>query len=126
MGGGVVVRQAGRGDALLVAALTLQAARAEGVPPEEGFLDRYADAWLAARDVHPAWFAEAEGEHAGLLVTAWFRPLPWPGRPRGGGVLRTDRLFVRPDLARVPIEEALRAAAREWAKERHVEEVLLD
>lgn len=125
MEGGVVVRQAGRGDALLVAALTLQAARAEGVPPEEGFLDRYAEAWLAARDVHPAWFAEAVGEHAGLLVTAWFRPLPWPGRPRGGGVLRLERLFVRPDRPQAPIETALRAAAREWARQRDVEEILL-
>lgn len=123
---GVVIRQAGHGDGLLVAALTLQAARAEGLPPEEGFLDRYADAWLAARDVHPAWWAEAEGEHVGLLVAAWFRPLPWPGRPRGGGVLRLDRLFVRPDRPRVPIETALRAAAREWASARQVEEILLE
>lgn len=123
---GVVVHQAGRGDALLVAALTLQAARAEGLPPEEGFLDRYANAWLAARDVHPAWWAEADGEHAGLLVTAWFRPLPWPGQPRGGGVLRLERLFVRPDRPGVPIETALRAAAQDWATARGVAEIPLD
>lgn len=123
---GVVVRRAGRVDALLVAALTLQAARAEGLPPEEGFLDRYADAWLVTREIHPTWWAETDGEHAGLLVATWERPLPWPGRAPGGGVLRTERLFVRVDLPRVPIETALRAAAREWARERRVVEVLLD
>ncbi|HHV21826.1 MAG TPA: GNAT family N-acetyltransferase [Propionibacterium sp.] len=123
---GVLVRQATREDALLVAALTLQAARAQGLPGEPGFLDRYAEAWLAARDFHPAWWAELDGEHAGLLVTIWFRPLPWPGRARGGGVLRTDRLFVRADQPRVPIETALRAAAREWATARGVDEVLVD
>ncbi|MDO5500176.1 MAG: hypothetical protein Q4F67_10925 [Propionibacteriaceae bacterium] len=123
---GVLVRQATRDDALLVAALILQAARADGLPGEPGFLDRYAQAWLAAPDLHPAWWAELFGEHAGVLVTVWFRPLPWPGRPRGGGVLRTDRLFVRPDQPRVPIEAALRAAAREWATARGVAEILLD
>lgn len=122
----VVVRQARSGDALLVAALTLQAARAEGAPPESGFLDRYAEAWLAARDQHPAWWAEAAGEHVGLLVTTWFRPLPWPGRARGGGVLRVERLFVRDDLPTEPVSTALRAAAREWARGRGVGEVLLD
>ncbi|WP_432558743.1 hypothetical protein [Granulicoccus sp. GXG6511] len=122
---GVLIRQAGGADALLVAALTLQAARAEGLTPVPGFLDRFADAWLGAREFHPAWWAEADGSHAGLLVTTWFRPLPWPGRTRGG-TLRTERLFVRADCPRAPIETALRAAAREWATARGVEEVLLD
>lgn len=123
---GVVIRQAGSGDALLVAALTLQAARAAGLPPEQGFLDRFADAWLAARDLHPTWWAEAEGEHVGLLVTSWFRPLPWPGSTRGGGVLRTERMFVRPGVPPASIETALRATAREWGRGRGVEEVLVD
>lgn len=121
---GVLVRQAGRADALLVAALTLQAAHAEGLVPESGFLDRFAEAWLAARDSHPAWWAEFDGAHAGLLLTAWSRPLPWPGRTPGG-VLRTERLFVRADQPCGPVETALRAAAREWATARGVQEILL-
>ncbi|MDO5683279.1 MAG: hypothetical protein Q4G46_10680 [Propionibacteriaceae bacterium] len=123
---GVLIRRAGRADALLVAALTLQAARAEGLEPATGFLDRFAEAWLGAYEFHPAWWAEAEGQHAGILVATWFRPLPWPGRP-SGGTLRTERLFVRTDQPGVRlIETALRAAAREWATARSVAEILID
>lgn len=110
----------------MVAALTLQAARAEGLPPEPGFLDRYAAAWLTARDLHPTWWAESGREHVGLLVGVWFRPLPWPGRAPGGGVLRIERLFVRAGLHVDAVGTALRAAARVWAQGRGVAEVLLD
>lgn len=114
---GVRIRQAGPGDALLVAALTIQAARAEGLAPDPGFLDRYAAAWLQDRAVHPAWFAEASGEHAGLLVVTRVRSLPWPGRTENGW-LHLERLFVRTDHPRDPIANALCAAAHEWAAAR--------
>lgn len=122
---GIRIRQAGPGDALLVAALIIQAARAEGLAPESGFLDQYAEAWLQNRATHPAWIAEAGGEHAGLLVVTRIRPLPWPGRA-GGGSIRVERLFVRADQPGAPIAAALRSAAREWAREHGVTEVLLN
>ena len=121
----VRIRQAGPGDALLVAALTLQAALAEGLVPEPGFLDRYAEAWLANRGAHPAWFAECGGEHAGVLMVTWIRPLPWPGRT-GGGSVHLERLFVRADQPGGKVMNALRAAVREWMREREVTEVRLD
>lgn len=119
------IRQAGAADALLVGALVIQAARAEGLDPGPGFLDRFADTWLEYRDQHPAWWAELDGRHAGLLLTARTRPLPWPGRT-GGGVLRAERLFVSADLSQRGIAESLRAAAREWATTRGMDWVDLD
>lgn len=114
------IRAAGVNDALLVAALTLQAARAEGLAPEPGFLDRFADTWREYRDQHPAWWAELDGQHAGLLLAARVRPLPWPGHT-GGGSLTVERTFVRPDLTGRGVRESLRAAAREWAATRGLE-----
>lgn len=111
---GVLIRRAGAADGLLVAALTIQAAREEGLVPPVGFLDHYADAWLAQREAYPTWWAEAERQHVGLLVAHRIRPLPWPDEP-GAGTLRPVRLFARPDYAVDVITSALRAAAREWA-----------
>jgi hypothetical protein len=120
----VRIRQAGPGDALLIAALTIQAARAEGLIPDKGFLDRYAETWLENRATHPAWWAEAGGEHAGLLIATRTRPLPWPGRT-GGGSVHLERLFVRADQPIDRVANALRAAAREWAAARGITEVEL-
>ena len=49
----VTIRRAGAGDALIVAALHLQCARQAGMPAEPGYLDRFADAWLAERPDRP-------------------------------------------------------------------------
>lgn len=114
---GVLIRQATAADAPLVAALTIQAARAEGLVPEIGFLDRYAEAWLAQREAYPTWWAEADREHVGLLVAHRVRPLPWPGET-GAGTVREVRTFVRPAYAESAVANALRAAAREWAAAR--------
>lgn len=122
---GVRIRQAGSIDALLVAALTIQAARAEGLTPEQGFLDRYAEEWLENRAGHPAWLAEAGGEHVGLLVATRVRSLPWPGRTESGW-LHLERLFVRAGQSREPIANALRAAAHAWAAERGITELAGD
>lgn len=119
---GVRIRQAGATDALLVAALTIQAARAQGLTPEPGFLDRYAEAWLENRAAHPAWLAEADGEHAGLLVVTRVRSLPWPERAENGW-LHLERLFVRAGQPREAIANALRAAADAWAAARSVTEL---
>lgn len=114
------IRRAGRADALLVAALTIQAARAQGLTPEPGFMDRHAEAWLDQFDQHPTWWVEFEGQHAGLLVAIRSCPLPWPGRETAG-VLRVERVFVRPDLAGRGLEESLKVASQIWAAERRLE-----
>lgn len=111
----VRIRQALPGDALVVAALTLQCARHRGAPPEVGFLDRFAAAWEAAPGSHPAWLAEAEGEHAGYLLATRLRPLPWPGDGDAGGSLLVEQFFVRPQFRGLKIGELLLGAARDWA-----------
>lgn len=117
---GVLIRQAGPSDGLLVAALTIQAARAAGQSPEAGFLDRYAEAWLAQRDAYPTWWAEFDRQHAGFLVAHRVRPLPWPGSSEDAGTLRFERVFVRPEYAGSAVADALHAAAREWAAARGI------
>ena len=78
-------------DALVIAALRLQAARASGAPAEPGFLDRFAAAWDP--DLFPTWVAERDESHAGVLIAQLVTDLPWPGRATGRR-LHVDTLFV--------------------------------
>lgn len=120
-----VIKQAAAADALLVSALTIQAARAAGCHPERGFMDRFAESWVEYRDQHPTWFAEHNQVHAALLRAGRLRPLPWPGRS-GGGSLQIELLFVREDLTGQGIERALIEAMCAWAAARGLREIVAD
>jgi len=113
--GSVRVRRAQADDALVVAAMRLQAARAAGAGPEPGFLDRFAAAWDP--DDHPTWVADLDGAHAGLLITQVVRDLPCPGVAPGQSLhvatLHTARAGTEPEVTR-----ALTAAMRAWARSR--------
>lgn len=106
-------------DALVVAALTLQHARAEGADPELGYLDRAAAHWLKHEGLMPTWIAEHEGSHAGLLQGSLV-PLPaWPGRPAAPRCeLWVHCLYVHAEHADQGIQGALLEAARAWAEPR--------
>jgi GNAT superfamily N-acetyltransferase len=121
----VVIRRARVDDALVVAALHLQYARELGLPPERGFLDRFADTWLAAHEDRPAWFAERHGEHAGVLETVRVRRLPWPGLAPAT-TLHVDALYVTPDHRGQGVGRALVDAMVGWAREAGVRCVRLD
>jgi GNAT superfamily N-acetyltransferase len=110
------IRQAGRDDALVVAALTLQCAIHRGAGPEPGFLDRFATAWTPDADRCPAWIAEVGDEHAGLLMSSLARALPWPGQPAGGGALHLETFFVRPTHRGLGVGEMLLRTAVDWAR----------
>ncbi len=112
-------RSARTEDALLVAALTIQAAKAADLRTPPGFMDRFADSWRALEGQHPVWICEYDGQHAGYLQCARIRPLPWPG-VTGGGELREERLFVREEYRDAQLHEGLRAAAAAWAASRGV------
>jgi GNAT superfamily N-acetyltransferase len=122
-------RLAGPDDALVVAALTLQCARHRGGEDhqgEQGFLDRYARAWLATGSAHPVWIAQAGEEHAGYLQAAVVEPLPWPGRPAGAGAdLVVDTFFVRPEHRGIGVGEVLLKSAVQWARDAGFRQVLM-
>lgn len=111
----VTIRRAGAADALIVAALHLQFALELGMPSEPGYLDRFADTWLAERPDRPTWIAESRGAHAGLLVTRRIRPLPWPGRPEVSW-LYLSTLFVAHDHRQRGVGQALVEGMADWAR----------
>ncbi len=114
--GDATIRRAGVEDAFIVAALHLQFARDLGLPPERGFLDRAADAWLADRADRPTWIAERGGEHAGLLATRRIRTPPWPGRPDASW-LHVELLFVPPSHRGTGVGRGLVEAMAGWARD---------
>lgn len=108
--------KAGPQDAFVVAALTLQAAIAIDGAREEGFLDRAAEHWLRHHEQLPAWFAEHEGAHAGLLQATLPPETAWPGQAPGTrGRLWVTLLHVRADHRRRGVGAALLAACEGWA-----------
>jgi GNAT superfamily N-acetyltransferase len=112
--GEVRTRLAGPDDALVVAALALQCALHRGGSGEQGFLDRYARAWLASQRQRPVWLAEAGDEHAGFLQATVVEPLPVPSAPVAP-VLLVETFFVRPSHRGLGVGELLLRAACEWA-----------
>ncbi|HET8594690.1 MAG TPA: GNAT family N-acetyltransferase [Intrasporangium sp.] len=121
----VRIRRAGPDDALIVAALQLQSARDLGHAGEPGFLDRFADAWLASRSEHPTWIAESHGEHAGFLSARRLRPLPFPGRPDASW-LYVGTVFVAPAHRKRGIGRALMEGMLEWCRTTDVKWVRLN
>jgi GNAT superfamily N-acetyltransferase len=114
--GEVRVRTAGADDALVLAALALQCAIHRGGSAEQGFLDRYARAWLATQRERPAWLAEAGEEHGGFLQARVLEPLPAPSRPPRA-VLAVETFFVRPAHRGIGVGEQLLRAAVAWARD---------
>ncbi|EWT06644.1 GCN5 family acetyltransferase [Intrasporangium chromatireducens Q5-1] len=121
----VRIRRAGADDALIVAALHLQSGRDLGQVAEPGFLDRFADAWLAARPDHPTWIAESHGEHAGVLSARRLRPLPFPGRPEASW-LYVGTVFVAPAHRKRGIGRSLIEGMLEWCRTTDVKWVRLN
>ncbi len=121
----VVIRRAGPDDAFVVAALHLQFARELGMPSEQGYLDRFVDAWLADRPDRPTWIAESRGEHAGLLETRRIRALPWPARADVSW-LHVGGLFVAPTCRDRGVGRALTEAMIEWARTTDVKWIRLN
>lgn len=114
--GEVRVRRAGPDDALVVAALALQCAIHRGGSPEQGFLDRYARAWLVRERELPVWVAEAGEEHGGLLQARVVEPLPQPA-VMPGPALVVETFFVRPAHRGIGVGEQLLQAAVGWARD---------
>lgn len=105
------------GDAFALAALELQRARELGRAPEPGFIDVYADCWLADRGRRPAWLATSlDGTALGSIVLHVRLAMPSPGlRRRADAVI--DTLYVSRIARREGIGERLLRAALFWCSQ---------
>lgn len=110
-------------NAFALAALHLQHDVAAGAVPEPGFLDRYADWWLARREHRPAWLAaDPAGNPVGALTGLLVDDRPAVGRvPRPW--LHLTFLYVAPPARGAGVASALLAQCRTWAGARDVERV---
>lgn len=122
----VQVARADVSDAFALAALELQHARELGRPSEPGFLDAYADFWLADRDRRPAWLAcSLDGDPLGSIVLDVRVAMPSPGlRPRADA--EVDTLFVTRAARREGIGERLLRAALFWCSQMDIRSLRAD
>ena len=111
------VTRAQPADAFALAALELQLNREQGRSGEEGFLDRYADAWLVDAERRPAWIAKSiDGSPRGGLLLYVVDGLPRPGRISRPWVHLTH-LYVTPGARRMGGGEELLREALAWARD---------
>ena len=109
----VAVRLAEPRDAFAVAALTMQDDRECGATVEPGFLDTFADAWLAD-DRRVTFVAEApDGRPLGLVTAAVVTKLPSSRRPATKW-LHVSLLFVTKDARGEGLGARLLDSLREW------------
>lgn len=112
------VARAEADDAFALAALELALNRELGRAGEEGFLDRYTDAWLRERKRYPSWIASSlDGNPLGALTITVIQGLPRPGRiPRPWGHM--TNFYVRPEARRMGLGGRLLDEALAWADAR--------
>ena len=124
-GAAAVVRLAEPRDAFAVAALNLQHDRESGATVEPGFLDRYADAWLADR-ARVTFLAEADdGRPVGMVTAAVVTKLPSARRPATRW-LHVSLLFVTADVRGAGLGARLMGALHDWAAENDVDRMQLN
>ena len=119
------VRLAEPRDAFAVAALTMQDDRECGAVIEPGFLDAFADAWLADRN-RVTFLAEApDGRPVGMLTASVHTKLPSSRRPVSRW-LHVSLVFVTADARGAGLGARLLGALREWCTEHDVSRVQLE
>ncbi|GIL34352.1 hypothetical protein PDTK01_04290 [Phycicoccus sp. DTK01] len=110
----VRVREALPTDAFSVAALHIQDEREQGYALPPGFLDSFADAWLADR-ARRTWLAEdGSGRPLGLVHGTRVQKLPSARRPADAW-FHVSLLFVTPDARGAGVGERLLRTLVAWA-----------
>lgn len=110
-----VIRLAEPRDAFAVAALTMQDDRECGATVEQGFIDRYADAWLADRH-RVTFLAEGtDGRPLGMITAAVVTKLPSSRRPDDRW-LHVSLLFVTQDARGVGLGARMLATLKDWGR----------
>lgn len=87
----------------------------------QGFIDRYADAWLADYEDRPTWIAELpNGEPIGLVQTSRIRRMP--SLLRGDASwLQVSRVYVTPEKRSRGVGEQMLLAMISWGDEHGVD-----
>ncbi|AKU16878.1 GNAT family N-acetyltransferase [Luteipulveratus mongoliensis] len=113
-------------DALVLAALVLRADREDGTPGRAGFLDEYADAWLAVRDRRPTWLAtQPDGAPVGLVSTAVVQKLPGLRRPVSSW-MHVSLVYVVPEHRGRGLAERMLREVLTWCTEHDVKRLQLN
>ncbi|WP_404382918.1 GNAT family N-acetyltransferase [Knoellia locipacati] len=121
----VRIRLAEPRDAFAVAALTLQDDRECGASIEPGFLDTFADAWLADRDRVTFLAEEQDGRPVGVLTASVVTQLP-SSRRRVSRWLHVSLVFVTADSRGAGLGTRLLGELQEWCRTHDVSRVQLE
>lgn len=123
---GVCIERATDEDAFVLAAMTLRWDLESGAPRRGGFIDEFAEAWLAQGVARPAWLARrADGDPVGFALGILATSLPSLRRPTGGW-LHLSSLYVVPELRGGGLGEQLLRQVLDWAAENHLYRVQLN
>ncbi|TWE12899.1 GNAT family N-acetyltransferase [Rudaeicoccus suwonensis] len=123
---GIDVRLADAEDAFAVAALILRWDLAEGAPMRPGFIDEFADAWLADRASRPTWLAvQANGDPVGVVIASLVRKLPSLRRPATAW-LHLASVYVAPELRGQGIGARLLESVVDWCPQHGVTRLQLN
>lgn len=113
--------RAERENALILGALTMQADLEYGGVHRAGFVDEFADAWLADYDHLPTWMAfGADGSAIGFVMTSWVRKMPSLCRPATGW-LYVKTVFVTPNARRNGVAGRLLSEMIAWGDRHAIE-----
>jgi GNAT superfamily N-acetyltransferase len=96
-----------------------------GAVDEPGFVDRFADAWLAGLERRPTWLADRDGRVIGVLVLVVVDKLPRPGRPPGRWA-HVSLVFVTAAERNAGVGRLLLQEMIDWAATNRVDRIQLN
>ncbi|GGB37242.1 hypothetical protein GCM10011492_30030 [Flexivirga endophytica] len=112
---GIRIERAVPEDAFVLAAMTLRWDLEGGSPRRAGFIDEFAEAWLAQGNARPAWLARrADGDPVGFAIGILATSLPSLRRPTGGW-LHLSSVYVVPELRGSGLGERMLRQVIDWA-----------